>query len=100
MNLPTSNDAPPDDLLPATKAAQQAGCHTATLHRWVKKGHLRAWKRPGLAGKGRVFVSAADVKALLQPVEVRGKPAREKVKATTRRAQQRETARVLDRARI
>ncbi len=62
------NEVPiPDDLIDTREAAKVAGCvHLSTLHRWIKSGKLRAWKRAG----SRFRVSRQDVLDLLAPVEL------------------------------
>jgi hypothetical protein len=52
----------PDDLVDVTHAAKQAHCHVGTIHRWIRKGRLRGWKRCG-----RWFCSQAELLGLFTP---------------------------------
>ncbi len=70
----------PDDLLDVTHAAKQARCHVATIHRWVRKGKLRGWKRCG-----RWFVSEAELYGLFTP-RADNRPAHVVTTARTRAA--------------
>jgi len=70
----TAASSYPEDLLPAREAVRLLpgarrgkAVHIATLYRLVHSGRLRAW-RVG----GRLHVSAAEVRALVEPVTPRG----------------------------
>jgi transposase-like protein len=55
----------PDDAIPAARAARLIGIHPTSMGRWVRQGRLRAWKRGS-----RCFVSEAEARAQVRPVEV------------------------------
>lgn len=54
---------PPEDIIPASKAARLARIGLSGLWRWVLTGKLRGWKRGG-----RLFVSKADILATFQEI--------------------------------
>ncbi len=62
-------DEIPDDLIRPSQAAKMLGCHMATVYRWVVTGKIPGWRRGG----NRYLVRLADVKAMLEPVEARGR---------------------------
>lgn len=54
---------PPEDIIPASKAARLARIGLSGLWRWVLTGKLRGWKRGG-----RLFVSKADILATFEEI--------------------------------
>lgn len=63
-------DTPPEDLIAPGRAARILGCHVGTIHRWIGRGWLRAWRRRG----ERRMVSEAEVRSLLEPTGPRREP--------------------------
>lgn len=53
----------PADLLEAAPAAKIAKCQLVAIHRWVRRGLIRGWRRAG-----RLFVSEAEVRGMFVPV--------------------------------
>ncbi len=64
MNLDTSTDPLPEDLI-TPKAAAKA-CHVSlqSMWRWIRIGRVRAWR----AGQCRLLVSQKEVLAQIRPV--------------------------------
>jgi excisionase family DNA binding protein len=60
---------PPSDLITTMQAAKIAKVSACSLYRWIVSGKLRAWRLIG-----RLRVSEAEVRALLQPVEPKQRP--------------------------
>lgn len=54
----------PDDLILPKEVARLHKVHVSTVHRWIRAGRLRAYKRAG----HRVVVSKAAALAVLQQV--------------------------------
>jgi excisionase family DNA binding protein len=61
---------PPSDLVTIKTACRTLRCHCSTAYRLVKSGRLRAYRR----ATSRIFVSRADVEALLVLVEPTAAP--------------------------
>lgn len=60
----------PGDLIKLREAALVAdGVHPTTVRRWIARGILKAYRR---LPSGALYVSKADVIALVQPVESGG----------------------------
>jgi excisionase family DNA binding protein len=56
----------PEDYITRNQAAKLAGgCHPSTVYRWVRAGRLRGWRV-----EGKLFVSRAEVLAIIRPVNV------------------------------
>lgn len=71
-------------LLPSTRSGKRL--HVSTVHRWIDRGLLRAWKRRGPVKTMR-YVSRADVLAMLEceePVRPVRTPRQEEVEARRR----------------
>ncbi len=64
MNLDTSTDPLPDDLISPTQAAKIGHISLRSVWRWIATGRLRAWR----TGATRLLVSARDVRAQIRPV--------------------------------
>jgi excisionase family DNA binding protein len=58
------SDHLPDDLVTIPVAAGRLRVDPSTVHRWIGKGKLRAWRRAGT----RRLVSMREVLGLIQPV--------------------------------
>lgn len=56
-----------EELLDYPQALEVLGISLPTLHRLINKGELRRFKKP--FGNRRAFVSAEDVKRIMQPIE-------------------------------
>ncbi len=82
-----TDEQPPDDLVTIPEAAGRLRVDPSTVHRWIGRGKLRAWRRAGT----RRLISMADVLALIQPITK--EVARTDSRARKRRARQ--TAEVL-----
>lgn len=62
--------SPPSDLINLKEAARVAGgVHPTTVRRWIFRRMLKAYRRPP---SGVLYVSRAEVVALVQPVESDG----------------------------
>jgi excisionase family DNA binding protein len=59
-------DKLPDDLIAPKVLARILRVHVSTVHRWIKKAKLRAWRRGGQ----RYLISEAEGRALIAPVTV------------------------------
>ena len=57
----------PPDLIRPAQAAVILGVATRTVRNWIWQGRLPAWRR----GPNRLWVSAADVRAMTQRVATR-----------------------------
>ena len=86
-------DLLPTDLIDTQAAAQSIGVSLSTIHRWIGRGRLRAWK-----AVGRLRVSLAELRALLTPVPPRAGLPRPEPGAQAQRAIDRETEAILARA--
>lgn len=56
----------PSDLVEPKVLARRLSVHLSTIHRWIRAGKLRAWRRAG----ERYLVSLAEGLALVAPVTV------------------------------
>lgn len=62
---------PEPNLMPLQQAASDAGLHPSTLHRYIKRGLLKRWRR---GGDTRTYIDRDELARLLEfrPVDDRG----------------------------
>jgi len=66
--LPVLPDYPDEQPLTTRQAGKIAGKHPRTIISWIKAGHLKTGKMPGLRGQYRI--AFGDLKALLKRMYV------------------------------